>query len=190
MPSNTTAGRDLDRAESAAAQMLAAIGVDLAAPGLARTPRRLVNALVEMTTPEAFEPTVFEPVDGHNGLVIVDGIRFTSLCEHHMLPFTGTAHVGYLPRKTLLGLSKFPRVVNALAKSPQVQERLTVAIADWIAEHLAPAGVGVLMHADHTCMTLRGACAHGARTTTSALRGVLLDDVAARAEFMTLAVAR
>ena len=177
-----------DAAEDLAARLLAALGVDLSSPDLAATPARMVRALREMTTPPGFTATDFEATAEPGQLVLVHDIRFTSVCEHHVLPFTGVAHIGYVPRKRILGLSKVARVVHHCARRLQVQERLTGQIADWLVEHLEPAGVGVLLSAEHTCMTLRGVGATGSRTTTSALRGVLLDDAAARAEFMSLAV--
>lgn len=179
---------DLDEAAVLAARLLAALGVDLSAPDLAATPGRMVRALKEMTTPPGFTATDFEAVAEPGQLVLVRGIRFVSVCEHHVLPFTGVAHVGYVPRKRILGLSKVARVVHHCARRLQVQERLTRQIADWMVDSLDPAGVGVLMSAEHTCMTLRGVGATGSSTTTSALRGVLLQDAAARAEFMSLAV--
>lgn len=179
---------DLDEAADLAARLLAALGVDLTAPDLAATPGRMVRALKEMTTPPDFTTTDFEAVAEPGQLVLVRDIRFVSVCEHHVLPFTGVAHVGYVPRKRILGLSKVARVVHHFARRLQVQERLTGQIADWMVDGLDPAGVGVLMSAEHTCMTLRGVGATGSRTTTSALRGVLLQDAAARAEFMALAV--
>jgi GTP cyclohydrolase I len=177
-----------DQAADLAARLLEALGVDLSAPGLGATPGRMVRALKEMTTPPVFTATDFEAVAGPGQLVLVRDIRFVSVCEHHVLPFTGLAHVGYVPRERILGLSKVARVVNHWARRLQVQERLTGQIADWMVDNLDPAGVGVLLSAEHTCMTLRGVGATGSRTTTSALRGVLLGDAAARAEFMSLAV--
>jgi GTP cyclohydrolase I len=171
-----------------AARLLAAIGIDLSSPDLAATPARMVRALREMTTPPPFTPTDFEATS-EPGLVLVRAIPFVSMCEHHVLPFTGVAHIGYVPRQRILGLSKFARLVHHHARSLQVQERLTTEIANWLVEHLDPAGVGVQINAEHSCMTLRGVGASGSRTTTCALRGVLLDDAAARAEFMALAVA-
>lgn len=178
----------LDDAAELAARLLAALGVDLSDPELAATPGRMVRALREMTTPPEFTATDFEATAGPGQLVLIHDIRFVSVCEHHVLPFTGVAHIGYVPRKRILGLSKVARVVHYCARRLQVQERLTGQIADWLVDHLEPAGVGVLLSAEHTCMTLRGVGATGSRTTTSALRGVLLDDIAARAEFMSLAV--
>jgi GTP cyclohydrolase I len=182
-----TAG--LDEAAGLAARMLTALGVDLASADLAATPARMVRALQEMLTPPPFIPTDFEITGGPGQLVLVRDIRFVSVCEHHVLPFTGTAHVGYVPQGRVLGLSKIARVVHYWARRLQVQERLTGQIADWLVGHLSPAGVGVLLNAEHTCMTLRGVGAIGSQTTTSALRGVLLDEPAARAEFMSLATA-
>jgi GTP cyclohydrolase IA len=172
-----------------AARLLTALGIDLSSPDLAATPQRMVRALQEMTTPPVFVPTDFEAAVEPGQMVLVRDIRFVSVCEHHVLPFAGSAHVGYVPRKRILGLSKVARVVHHCARRLQVQERLTGQIADWLVEHLEPAGVGVLLSAEHTCMTLRGVGAVGSRATTSVLRGVLLDDPAARAEFMSLAVA-
>jgi GTP cyclohydrolase IA len=178
----------LEEAADLAARLLAALGVDLSAPDLAATPGRMVRALKEMTTPPDFTATDFETTAEPGQLVLVRDIRFVSVCEHHVLPFTGLAHIGYVPRKRIVGLSKVARVVHHCARRLQVQERLTGQIADWVVEHLEPAGVAVLLSAEHTCMTLRGVGAAGSRTTTSSLRGVLLNDPAARAEFMSLAV--
>jgi GTP cyclohydrolase I len=119
-------------------------------------------------------------------LVLVRSIPIQSVCEHHLLPFVGTAHVGYLPGDRILGLSKLARVVEMFAHGPQVQERLTKQIADWLNERLAPRGVGVVIEAEHLCMTLRGVQAAGARTLTSTLLGTLRDDPRSRAEFLEL----
>ncbi|WP_052433034.1 GTP cyclohydrolase I [Streptacidiphilus carbonis] len=188
MTSLPTTPVPMDEAADHAARLLAALGLDLTGPELAATPGRMVRALKEMTTPPTFTATDFETTAEPGQLVLVRDIRFVSVCEHHVLPFTGVAHIGYVPRKRILGLSKVARVVHHCARRLQVQERLTGQIADWMVEHLDPAGVAVLLSAEHTCMTLRGVGATGSRTTTSSLRGVLLDDPAARAEFMSLAV--
>lgn len=119
-------------------------------------------------------------------MVLAKQIPFTSVCEHQMLPFTGVAYLGYLPGDRILGLSKLARLVEHFAAAPQMQERLTKLIAQWLEENLKPRGVGVVLQAEHTCMTLRGAQAHDAGTLTSALLGELRDDPAARAEFFTL----
>ncbi|WP_125775659.1 GTP cyclohydrolase I [Antribacter gilvus] len=178
---------DISTAEAHAGLMLTALGLDVSDPGLIATPGRMVRALREMTTPAQFTPTDFEVTAEPGQLVLVRDIRFVSVCEHHVLPFVGVAHVGYVPRYRILGLSKVARVVHHYARRLQVQERLTRQIADWMSGQLDAAGVGVLISAEHTCMTLRGVGAAGSSTKTSALRGLLLDDVAARAEFMSLA---
>lgn len=183
----TTTSADLPAAEEHAERMLTALGLDLTGPGRAATPGRMVRALQEMTTPASFTATDFEVTAEPGQLVLVRDIRFVSVCEHHVLPFVGVAHVGYVPRYRILGLSKVARVVHHYARGLQVQERLTRQVADWMSDQLDAAGVGVLISAEHTCMTLRGVGAAGSSTKTSALRGLLLDDVAARAEFMTLA---
>jgi GTP cyclohydrolase I len=133
-----------------------------------------------------FDLTTFDNAAGYDELVVVSDIPLRSLCEHHLLPFTGVAHVGYLPGERILGLSKFARAVDFFARRVQTQERLTVQIAEHLQERLAPAGVGVVIEAEHTCMSLRGARAEGARTVTAALRGRLRDDPSARAEFLSL----
>ena len=177
---------DLPAAVDAAADLLAALGLDLTDENLADTPRRMAHALVEMTSGPDFELTTFPNDEGYDELVLVQGIALQSVCEHHMLPFVGVAHVGYLPSDRILGLSKFARMVELHARRPQTQERLTKRIADHLREELRPHGVGVVIEAEHTCMSLRGARSHGARTTTSALFGRLRDDPRSRAEFLAL----
>ncbi|MGY1810435.1 GTP cyclohydrolase I FolE [Blastococcus sp. SYSU D00669] len=177
---------DVPDAESAAAAFLAALGVDTAAPGLVDTPRRMAAAYAELLTPRAFELTTFPNEERYDELVLARGIPVQSVCEHHVLPFTGVAHVGYLPGERIVGLSKLARVVELFARRPQVQERLTVQVADWLSERLRPRGVGVVIEAEHLCMTLRGVQAPGTRTTTSALRGLLREDARTRAEFLAL----
>jgi GTP cyclohydrolase I len=178
--------RDPDRAEEAAADLLRALGLDLDQPDLADTPRRMAHALLDLTDAPAFELTTFANTGEYDELVLVRDIPVASLCEHHILPFTGVAHVGYLPGERILGLSKFARMVEFHARRPQTQERLTRRLADHLAEQLGPRGVGVVVEAEHTCMTLRGARASGTRTVTSALLGHLREDAAARAEFLSL----
>lgn len=178
--------RDLDAAREAAHAFLAALGFDLDREALAETPARMVRAYAELLTPREFDLTTFDNDEGYEQLVLVQGIPFRSLCEHHALPFIGTADVGYLPGKRIIGLSKLARVVELFAHRAQVQERMTKQIADWLAEHLAPKGVGVVLRAEHLCMTLRGAQVSGTTTVTSALHGLLLDDARARQEFVTL----
>ena len=177
---------DAAAAEQAAADLLAALGLDLHDANLSRTPRRMAHALIEMTGGSDFELTTFPNDEGYDELVLVRDIPPQSVCEHHMLPFVGVAHVGYLPDERMLGLSKFARMVDLHARRPQTQERLTKQIADHLDRELRPHGVGVVLEAEHTCMSLRGARATGARTTTSALHGRLRDDPRSRAEFLAL----
>ena len=177
---------DVPAAESAATALLSALGIDLDREGLAETPRRMVDALVEMTTVPEFDLTSFPNEEDYDELVLVEDIPVRSVCEHHVLPFVGVAHVGYLPGERILGLSKFARMVDFHARRPQTQERLTQQVARHIQDQLAPRGVGVVIEAEHTCMTLRGARAAGTRTVTSALYGRLRDDARSRAEFLDL----
>jgi GTP cyclohydrolase IA len=177
---------DLAKAEAAAADMLAALGLPVDSEDMFETPRRLVHAYAEMLTVPEFDSTTFSNAAGYDELVLVSDIPLRSLCEHHLLPFTGVAHVGYLPGERILGLSKFARTVEFFARRAQTQERLTTEIADHLEQRLEPAGIGVVIEADHTCMTLRGARAEGARTVTAALRGRLRDDPKTRAEFLSL----
>ena len=178
-------GQQLDLATRAAADLLAALGVDCDSPARQASPRRMARAYAAMLTARPFEMTTFDNDEGYDELVLVKSIPVQSLCEHHFLPFTGTAHVGYLPGNRILGLSKFARVVELFARRPQVQERLTQQVADWIDGQLQPRGVGVVIEAEHTCMTLRGVRAAGTTTRTSALRGSLRE-TAQRAEFFSL----
>jgi GTP cyclohydrolase I len=182
-------GVDLVGAERAAAAFLTALGVatDTANTGAtADTPRRMARAYAEMLTPRSFDLTTFANDEGYDELVLARGIPVHSVCEHHMLPFLGTAHVGYLPGRRILGLSKLARVVELFARRPQVQERLTKQVADWLQTHLQPRGVGVVIEAEHMCMTLRGVRAGGTSTITSALLGTLREDSRSRAEFLAL----
>ena len=179
------AGLDLAAAQRAARDLLTALGVDLADERLRETPRRMAGMYAELLTPVPFTPTTF-PNDGYDELVVATGIPFHSLCEHHLLPFVGVAHVGYLPGERIIGLSKLARVVELFARSLQVQERLTTQVAAWLDEHLAPQGVGVVLEAEHVCMSLRGVQKPGARSVTSALHGRLRDDPRTRAEFLSL----
>jgi GTP cyclohydrolase I len=178
--------RDADRARDAAEAFLRALGVPVDSPGLEDTPRRMVDAYTELLTPRPFDLTTFPNDEGYDELVLARGIPVQSVCEHHMLPFTGVAHVGYLPGERIVGLSKLARVVELFARRPQVQERLTVQVANWLQGQLAPRGVGVVIEAEHLCMTLRGVHAPGTTTITSALQGVLREDPRSRAEFLSL----
>jgi GTP cyclohydrolase IA len=177
---------DLARAERAATEMLAALGLPIDSEDMFETPRRLVHAYAEMLTPPEFDSTTFTNSAGYDELVLVSDIQVHSLCEHHLLPFTGVAHVGYLPGSRILGLSKFARTVEFFARRAQTQERLTMEIAEHLTERLEPRGVGVVIEAEHTCMSLRGARAEGARTVTASLHGLLRDDPKTRAEFLSL----
>lgn len=182
--------RDLARAEAAARAMLDALGIDLDRDDVRDTPRRLVRMYDELLTPKGFIPTTFENEDGYDELVLAKGIPFTSLCAHHLLPFQGVAHVGYLPGSRIVGLSKLARIVHYFARSLQVQERLTKQVADWLQEELRPRGVGVVLEAEHQCMTIRGVQAVGTRTVTSTMYGLLRTNGATREEFLALAGAR
>ncbi|GIG57163.1 GTP cyclohydrolase 1 [Longispora fulva] len=180
-------GRDRTRATEAAAEFLAALGVPLDGEHTERTAERMTDAYLEMLTPRDTELTTFPNSGGNRELVIERQIRFTSLCAHHMLPFIGVAHVGYIPGERLLGLSKIARLVELFSRRPQVQEDLVAGIAGWLDDNLATPGVGVVASAVHLCMTERGARAHGTTTVTSAYRGTLLEDRTVRGEFLALA---
>lgn len=182
-------GMDLTAAERAAAGFLAALGVATDAAAMADTPRRMAHAYAEMLTPRSFDLTTFANDDHYDELVLARTIPVHSICEHHMLPFLGVAHVGYLPGQRILGLSKLARVVELFARRPQVQERLTTQIADWLQTHLQPRGVGVVIEAEHLCMRVRGVGAAGTSTITSTLLGTLREDPRSRAEFLALTTA-
>ena len=177
---------DLPAAERAARDLLAALGADLDSPGLVETPRRVAAAYAELLTPEPFNLTTFPNDEAYDELVIVRDIPFQSLCMHHLLPFHGVAHVAYLPAERIIGLSKLARVVEHYSRDLQVQERLTTQVAACIQEELAPKGVGVVLEAEHLCMSLRGVQKAGARTVTSALLGLVRDDPRTREEFLSL----
>jgi GTP cyclohydrolase I len=183
----TPGGIDLPAATEAAEALMRALGMDPDTPGLSETPKRVAKAYAELLTPREFTMTTFPNDEGYDELVLAKGIPFTSLCEHHLLPFTGTASVGYLPGPRILGLSKLARVVELFARRPQVQERMTKQIADWLDRQLGPRGVGVVIEAEHTCMTLRGVQARGSATVTSSLTGLIRTDERTRAEFLALA---
>ena len=181
---------DLAGAERAVAALLEALGQDPTDEHTADTPRRVAAAYAELLTPRSFNLTTFPNDEGYDELVIARDIPFHSLCQHHLLPFKGVAHVGYLPGDRILGLSKLARVVELFARGLQVQERLTKQIADWLEDQLSPKGVGVVLDAEHLCMSLRGVQAHGSSTVTSALHGLLRDDARSRGEFFALAGTR
>jgi GTP cyclohydrolase I len=180
------AGIDLDAAELAATDLLRALGVSLDSESLRSTPRRMARAYAELFSPPAFDLTTFPNDEGYDELVLARSIPMRSVCEHHLLPFTGVAHVGYLPGERILGLSKLARVVTYFSSRPQVQERLTKQIATWLDTNLAPKGVGVVIEAEHSCMTLRGVRALGSTTVTSTLLGSLRSDASSRQEFFAL----
>lgn len=181
-------GVDLVAAEAAAAAFLSALGVSLDSESMAASPGRMARAWSEMLTPRAFDLTTFPNDEGYDQLVVARNLPVQSVCEHHLLPFTGVAHVGYLPGDRIIGLSKLARVVELFARRPQVQERLTQQVARWLQDALAPRGVGVVIEADHQCMSLRGVRAPEASTVTSALMGCLRDDARSRAEFLAVAL--
>jgi len=181
------AGRvDLDAARRAAGDFLAALGIDTDSDDLRETPARMARAYAELFTPEPLRLTTFANDEGYDELVLARAIPFRTVCEHHLLPFSGVAHVGYLPGERIVGLSKLARVVGHFAARPQVQERLTKQVADCLSTRLQAPGVGVVLEAEHSCMTLRGVRAHGAKTVTSAMLGTLREDPRSRAEFFAL----
>ncbi len=175
-----------DAVEQAAAELLRALGADVDSEDLQETPRRVAAAYAELLTPQPFRATTFPNDDGYDELIVARSIPFHSLCMHHLLPFQGVAHVGYLPGARIIGLSKLGRVVEYFSRDLQIQERLTTQIAEWLQDELEPKGVGVVLEAEHLCMSLRGVQKLGAKTVTSALRGVVRDDARTRQEFLAL----
>jgi GTP cyclohydrolase I len=181
---------DYDRAEAAVRELLCAIGEDPEREGLRDTPARVARAYAELTSglrmvPQDVLTTTFDI--GHDEMVLVRDIELWSMCEHHLVPFTGVAHVGYIPAESgkITGLSKLARLVDVYAKRPQVQERLTTQVADAMVELLEARGVIVVIEAEHLCMTMRGVRKAGARTITSAVRGIM-HNAATRSEAMAL----
>ncbi|MCW3046040.1 MAG: folE [Solirubrobacterales bacterium] len=190
-PAAPPAGRashQIDRAavQLAARGLLLALGADVDAEALQETPRRMADAYAELLTPQPFRATTFPNVDGYDELIVARAIPFHSLCMHHLLPFHGVAHVGYIPGERIIGLSKLGRVVELFARDLQIQERLTTQIAGWLQHELGPQGVGVVLEAEHLCMSLRGVQKLGAKTVTSALHGLVRDDARTRQEFLAL----
>ena len=172
--------------ERAAANLLRALGADVDGASLAETPRRVADAYAELLTPQPFRATTFPNDDGYDELIVARAIPFHSLCMHHLLPFHGVAHIGYLPGERIIGLSKLGRVVEYFSRDLQIQERLTTQVASWLQRELEPKGVGVVLEAEHLCMSLRGVQKLGAKTVTSALRGAVRDDARTRQEFLAL----
>ena len=177
---------DHDAVERAARDLLLGLGADVEAEGLEETPRRVAEAYAELLTPQPFRAATFPNDEGYDELIVARSIPFHSLCMHHMLPFHGLAHVGYLPGERIIGLSKLGRIVEFFSRDLQIQERLTTQVADWLERELEPKGVGVVLEAEHMCMSLRGVQKLGALTVTSALRGVVRDDPRTRQEFLAL----
>jgi GTP cyclohydrolase IA len=182
----STSRVDLDAAQDAVRALLRAIGADVESQSLAETPRRVADAFAELVTPRPFDATTFPNDEGYDELIVARGIPFHSLCMHHLLPFGGVAHVGYLPGGRIIGLSKLARTVELFARDLQIQERMTMQIARRLEDELEPRGVGVVLEAEHMCMSLRGVRQPDTRTVTSALRGLVRDDARTRQEFLAL----
>ena len=182
---------DLKRIEHAVTELLEAVGEDPQREGLLETPARVARMYAEIFSGLDSDPKqhlkIFNEEGKHDELVLVKDIPLYSVCEHHLLPFIGKCHIAYIPRNgRIIGLSKFARIVDCFARRPQVQERLTGQIADFLDQELDPLGVAVFVEAEHLCMTMRGARAAGAVTRTSALRGCMRTDAKTRAEVMSL----
>jgi GTP cyclohydrolase I len=180
---------DQGRIERAVREILAAVGEDPDREGLLKTPQRVARAYTELFSglqddPRRYLRTVFH--ERYDEIVLLRDIQFNSLCEHHLLPFTGKAHVAYLPDGRVTGLSKLARLVDGYARRPQIQERLTNQVADALMDELTPVGAACVIEATHTCMTIRGVRKPGSIMVTSALRGVFKDSAASRAELMSL----
>lgn len=182
---------DKERIERAVREILEAVGEDPSREGLLETPGRVARMYEEIFSGLEADPLehlkIFNEGGRHDELVLVKDIPLYSVCEHHLLPFIGRAHIAYIPKNgRIIGLSKFARIVDCFARRPQVQERLTGQIADFLYENLDPLGVAVFIQAEHLCMTMRGARAAGSMTQTSALRGCMRSDAKTRAEVMSL----
>lgn len=181
---------DKERIQNAVREILIAVGEDPDREGLLETPKRVANMYEEIFAGLTEDPKQHIKLfneQSNDEMVIVKYIPFYSMCEHHLLPFFGKAHIGYIPSDNkIIGLSKLARIVDNFAKKPQVQERLTSDIADFLNDNLQPKGVAVIMEAEHMCMTMRGARAAGSKTQTSALRGIMRTDAKTRAEVLSL----
>jgi GTP cyclohydrolase IA len=177
---------DTSPTEAAVSDLLESLGVNLSLEEMEETPRRVAAMYKELLTPQPFALTTFENTAGYDELVSVRDIPFVSLCAHHLLPFSGHAHVAYIPDERIVGLSKLARVVKHFSKALQLQERLTKQVADLIQTELGPKGVGVVVEAEHQCMSIRGVEAVGTRTVTSTMYGLLRENPATRSEFLSL----
>ena len=191
MSDQRKSGPTQSEAEAAVRTLIEWAGDDPDREGLLDTPARVTRAYKELfsgygTDPKDYLKRTFEEVGGYDELVILKDIRVVSFCEHHMLPFLGTAHVGYLPRNRVVGISKLARVVHGFARRLQIQEKLTAEIAEAIHDILEPKGVGVVLVSEHSCMTMRGVNTPGSRLTTSHLLGEVRDDPRTRQEFFEL----
>ncbi|WP_197531467.1 GTP cyclohydrolase I FolE [Posidoniimonas corsicana] len=179
----------MPRLQNAVRELLAAVGEDPDREGLLETPGRVARMYAEMFSGLREDPRVHLEkffTEKYDEMVLVKDIGFTSMCEHHLLPFTGKAHIGYLPNGRVVGLSKLARVVDSVARRPQVQERMTEVIADMLVDQLNVKGVAVVIEASHSCMTIRGVKKPGSMAVTSAMKGVFRSSVSSRAEIMTL----
>jgi GTP cyclohydrolase I len=182
---------DKEKIERAVRDIIEAIGEDPEREGLKDTPRRVADMYAELFAGLVLEPREEMQVgfeQGYREMVIVREIPFHSMCEHHLLPFYGLVHIGYIPdiKGHIVGISKLARVVEIVARRPQVQERMTTEIADAIMEGLKPTGVAVVVHAEHMCMVMRGVKKPGSQIITSAIRGIFRENAASRAEFFSL----
>ena len=191
MPDQTRKSVSQEDAEAAVRTLIEWAGDDPTREGLLETPKRVVKAYRELfagyeADPREYLERTFEEVGGYDELVVLRDIRVVSFCEHHMLPFLGRAHVGYLPSDRVVGISKLARVVNGFARRLQIQEKLTAEIAEAVQEILQPKGVGVVVVSEHSCMTMRGVNTPGASLTTSTLLGEVRDDPRTRQEFLRL----
>ena len=180
---------DLPRIEAAVREILEAVGEDPERPGLAETPARVARMYAEMFAGLQLDPRTYLRrtfPQKYDEMVLVKDISFESMCEHHLLPFMGKAHIAYLPNGKVVGLSKIPRTVEAFARRPQLQEQMTEQLADLLMEELGARGVAVVLEATHTCMAIRGVRKTGSITTTSAMRGAFKDNPTTRAELLAL----
>ena len=177
---------DREKIKESVKLFLEGIGEDPEREGLRETPERVARMWEEFESLRNFDMKIFEEFGSYNEMVLVKDITFYSLCEHHLLPFFGKVHIAYIPNGVICGLSKLVRTVRAFALRPQVQEKLTEQIADFLERELKPKGVGVVLEAEHLCMSMRGVMSPGHVTITSDLRGVFIEDIKTREEFLKL----